>query len=192
MSQTPKFRGVTRLRTKKDHQFRIGKILINLKIIPFSIFSLQCSRPGMIYGIAICIFRRIQPKFQQKIANIMAFSSINVYLKKKNWAEMCFGSLHIMLNTHLGILNITQNTILQSMSCCFFHVSMITLKRPICYFHSSFDALDSLGWPRGRGAVNMLFSVMTHISSQSQFSQHPATQLPGPFSISSVQHQHLA
>ena len=41
-------------------------------------------------------------------------------------------------------------------------------------------------------SVNMLFSVMTHISSQSQFSQHPATQLPGPFPISSVQHQHLA
>ena len=61
---------------------------------------------------------------------------------------MCFGSLHIMLNTHLGILNITQNIILfckVGHAVFSIYIYMITLKRPVCYFHSSFDAFHSLG-----------------------------------------------
>ena len=112
--------------TSFDHN---KKILIIFKIIPFSIFSMQCSRPGMIYGIAICIFRKIQPKFQQKFANIMAFSTKSIFEKKTGW-KMCFGSLHIMLNTHLGILNITQNIILQGMSCCYSMCTWILWKDP--------------------------------------------------------------
>ena len=106
---------------------------------------------------------------------------------------MCFGSLHIMLNTHLGILTITKTLLFNV--CHAVSMCIITLKRPACYFTAHWMLFIPLVDPVAVGlmvSVNMLFSVMTHISSQSQFSQHPATQLPGPFPISSVQHQHLA
>ena len=126
-------------------------MLIKLKIIPFSIFSMQCSRPGMIYGIAICIFRRIQPKFQQKFANIMTFSTKSI-IEKKNWVENVFWLFAHYVKYTLGYFkhyteHYSARYVMLFIPCVHDYFEKTHLP-----FHISFDALDSLGWPRGRGA----------------------------------------